>query len=91
VRQLKGLYFLLTKKAVFEAFLSASSGASRPPPPTSAFGMAQVGSVYQAPRITVNRIRASRAREEGTSASEQHSVFHQIWQVRASCIRTWPV
>ena len=43
--------------------------------------------LYTAPRISVNRIRASRQREEGTSATLQGSVFHQI----AAQMRAHPV
>lgn len=37
-------------------------------------------STYVVPRISVNRIRASRLRDEGTAASLHQSVFHQLYQ-----------
>ncbi len=47
VHKIKGLYFMSTKKSVFDALLNGQS----------------VSGFYSAPRITINRIKAAKARE----------------------------
>jgi len=78
VRALKGLYFLSTKKQVFDSFLNQGQ-SGRGAPSSLGLGLS-AAPTYAAPRVTVNRIRASRLREEGTSAALQGSVFHQLFQ-----------
>jgi len=85
VRALKGLYFLSTKKAVFDSFLLQNQSTRGAP---SSFGMGlNAPPQYMAPRITINRIRAARLREEGTSAALQGSVFAQLYQQ----MRAYPI
>jgi hypothetical protein len=74
VRHLKGLYFLSTKKTVFESLLTQANPANK-----GAVGGFASMNIYQPPRITVNRIKASRLRDEGTIREQQGSVFHQIF------------
>ena len=46
--------------------------------------------IYSAPRISVNRLRAGRLREEGRLAALQGSVFHQIYvQMRSQPVATF--
>jgi len=68
VHKIKGLYFMSTKKSVFDALLNSQS----------------VAGYYSPPRITINRIKAAKARERdtasGTTSNQgQDSVFGQIF------------
>jgi len=65
VHRLKGLFFMTTKKSVFDALLAQV--------------IPQEGS-YAAPRITINRIRAAKMKENPSKdPTGQFSVFGQIF------------
>jgi hypothetical protein len=72
-----------TKKSVFDALLS--SGTSTP----SAGGRASTGSASR-PRVSINRMKAAKARESNKDPEGMQSVFGQLFtQLRAANYRAF--
>jgi len=74
VHELKGCYFMSTKKSVFDVLLASTattSSSSR-----QAYGQTNLESK---PRITINRILASRAKQSGNDTTGKHSIFGQLF------------
>eukprot|EP01084_Bolivina_argentea_P274538 467980_1 len=76
VHQLKGCYFMSTKKSVFDVLL-ASTATSNDNQSTSPFGRSN--NMDNKPRVTINRIQASRAKQSGNDPTGSRSVFGQLY------------
>jgi len=85
VHQLKGLYFMSTKKSVFDALLSMGLASETRDP----YGMGSRGSISA--RVQINRIRAARARENPAKDPDGlRSVFGQLFtQLRTKSYDTF--
>jgi len=80
VHQLRGLYFMSTKKSVFDALLSVGAAS------TTAGGFGVGGFQRPSLRITVNRMKAVKSKENRAKDPDGlHSVFGQMYtQLRSN-------